>query len=534
MTRSAATRRLATGLVVTTAFMSVVGVSARAAPNPVSVTVSPSEVSLMPGGSATGVLVLANDGELEVSELSVDTVVAEPASLKIEVDPHEPRLLAAASMGVRFTATRLAEGTGQDTSARFLVTYSTTPEGATAAATRALVAVLTVKATTTPAVIQAAIEANLSNVNETRPGEAAYVLTNPRETSVRVQAIEVTAPNGVKVSVACPDAREPETTDELVTPGGETERFTTCPFDIDPRSRAVLHLRLEPGDAVAPGPRLALIQVQASGGGQQTAQSLVSTVSFTVDVFAESDLLKALGVPIFLLLPGVVVLITGAFLITKASPWQRITTGVSLPDVVNKATATAVFGLGISLAMAATYPWVTDLAGTERDYVKAYGFRDFYYVFAYSFSIAVVVWALSWGVYLLGTKLFVLSPKDDAASLLRKFGIRGLFTGRTAFPNMTVPGGSGLAVSDRPGDKILIVPQIQVSNINESLAPGLAARVEDLTREERPFTLWRELRSALDNRAASINFSTDLAAPLLVERANSTPTGQEVTIVAVT
>jgi hypothetical protein len=135
-------------------------------------------------------------------------------------------------------------------------------------------------------------------VDENRPGERALVITNPRETPLRVGALEISAPANVDVSVTCPSGKT------LKTRAGATNTQASCPLVVARRSQAVMHIELTPSNAVVPGPRSLLIKVDASEYGGTAAQSVVATLAFTVDVFAESDILKSIGVPEFLLLPG--------------------------------------------------------------------------------------------------------------------------------------------------------------------------------------------------------------------------------------
>ena len=94
-----------------------------------------------------------------------------------------------------------------------------------------------------------------------------------------------------------------------------------------------------------------IIRVQASNPEAHASASVVVTIPFTVEVFAESDILKSVGVPIFLLLPGVIAVLTGWFLIRNLSPWRHLATGIPGISVISAATATAVLGLAISLAL---------------------------------------------------------------------------------------------------------------------------------------------------------------------------------------
>jgi len=505
------------------------------APGKVSASVDPSEVTLTPGTAATGVVIVANDGTTP-ARVTIEPVVGDPLSIKVDISTERHELPAGGSASHTFAVTRLAEGAGQDTGVRFLIKYLQAPEPKKQRVSHVAVAALAVKAAKSPSLVEARIESNLQNINENRPGEAALILVNPRETPVTVNEIAVTAPAAVEVTLVCAQTGDTET-QELLTAGGRTERLYNCPGHIAGRSRTVLHLDLATNDVVAPGPRLALISIEASDDKGEASERVVATLAFTVDVFAESDILKAIGVPIFLLLPGVIVLLTAWFLITKASPWRRVSTGVKFEEVVSKATAAAVFGLAISLVIAKIYPWLTlhFKPGQERDYVKAYSFRDFYYVFGYSFAIAILVWLVAVVIYVLGHWLFLVSPGDDASAMLRKLGIRGIVSRRTSYGRVAIEGGkNGLAYGNRPGDKVLVLPAVTVARINYRRTPGLASAIESDVRHRRPFRLWLKLRDATRNEVASVGFRAgDVTRPELIDRTKTNSTGQVGPIVEV-
>jgi hypothetical protein len=472
----------------------------------ITASVTPGEVGLTPGGSAEGVLLVSNGGNTPAEV----RLLARPADSSVTVEIPERALVGAkSSVPVAFTLTRPAEGSGQDATVVFTVELAPGQDPAQAA-----VATLKVKAATSLMLVEAKIEANLENINENRPGTAALVITNPRETEVTVTRLAVSAPLAVDVTLTCPDAN----VGRLATNAGETSRFTKCPVTIAPRSQELLPIELRAEDAVAPGPRSLLARVTATSAGGDS-QSVVASTTFTVDVFAESDILKSIGVPIFLLVPGVIIVLIAWFLIRTLPPWRKIAHGVNIGDVVSKATAAAILGLGVSLLVALVYPYLTDWIwpGTERDYTRAYGFRDFYYVVGYSFLIAFLVWAVAalsfWGV-----RWLVLPwPGDDPKTLLRKIGFRGRLGGSTQHPRVTVDGvGKGLELWS-PGDSTLVVPTMAVSPGQG--APNLATDITSHVNSDDAYQLMKAVQHSLDAKTASIAYrADDVPGPTLVKK----------------
>jgi hypothetical protein len=297
----------------------------------------------------------------------------------------------------------------------------------------------------------------------------------------------------------------------------------------------MLPLGFKTTDTVAPGPRTVLVKVTGADASSHS-QSAVASTSFTVDIFAESDILKAIGVPVFLLLPGIVIVLTCWFLIQRLSPWRQVTGDKGLNSVVSAATATALLGLAISLLIALIYPKLTSWIrpGYERDYLKAYGFKDFYYVLAYSFAIAIAIWLLAISGFYLARWLFLPWQNDQPLALLRKIGVRGMVSRRTSYPRVNVKAdGSGaqqlkgLLLENRTGGRKLVAPTIAVAIVDSGKTPGLAGSIEDQVNTSRAFRLWRTVRSAArDNEVTTSYKSGAVAAPSLVEANNVTRDGQ--------
>lgn len=502
--------------------------AARPAGSGLSIAVSPTELALPPGARATGVVVLTNAGTAPATGVRL---VATGADSSVRATPGEtPTAIAAgASVAVRFELYRASEGTAQDVAVRFVLSYRRGPAGRTDPSGVA-VATLTMKPVETPAPVEVKWESKVETVNENRPGEAALVVNNPRETDAQVRSVEVTAPTAVSVKLTCPDGVARTVT------GGKRLTLQHCAFRVPARSQETLAATFQPADAVAPGQRVVLVKVTASNADAEPA-SVVASTGFAVDIFAESDILKAVGVPVFLLLPGVLVVVIAWFLISKLSPWRRVSKEVSLGEVTSTATITAILGLFVSLLIAAAYPWLTRtlIPGYERDYLHAYGFRDFYYVFGYSFAIAVAVWLLAFvgGFVLVGLArwLFVPAATDKPAELLRKIGFRGFIGGGTSFARVSVKDGDKRALALRDSRLFVpVAPAIAVSGAGE-----LKAQIEADVDADRPFRLWQHVTKAVKQHGATLSYRQgDIDRPRLEDRANLTFVGQQTRIVEVT
>lgn len=447
----------------------------------VTVTATPTELSLVPGGTGRGALVLSNAGNA-AANVTLDTFVSDP-SVEVELDRMSAAVPAGSSEMIAFEVTKDSESSGQNITVAFVTRSSS------GGLSGSMVTSLVVKPATSPDLIALEVRSSVTNVNENRPGVAALVVENLRESRVTVDSLEVRAPADVTVTIGCPEG------DDLVAPEGSTTAFTDCPVEIEARRHAVLEVRLTTDDTVVPGPRDALFVVTAASKDSALSDAVVATFSFTADVFAESELLKALGVPIFLLLPGMVISVVAWFLITRASLWRRAATRAQVKEVPPLLT-TGVVGVALSLLMAYAYPRLTKMwPGSQRDYLAGYGFSDFYYVFGYSFAVAIALWVVSMLVFLLNLLrrwLFVPMPGDTAPALLRKLGLRHVFRRGLDFPQVQVSEKSGLRLAGRAAGKALVGPQVTLR-----VASAKRAMVEEaLTRPGRAalLRLWRTVK----------------------------------------
>ena len=414
---------------------------------PVTLTLSASEIALSPGDSAEVLLTLTNNGGASFP-LTLRSVVSS-SSVEAKLRASTLDLAQGQSRSVDVAVQRVGEGVGQDVTVSFV---AETPE-------MSVVASLVVKAVPNPAVVAVKVDSVVDRVNENRPGSAMLVVDNAREADARVSSVDVTAPASVAVVLTCPDGTEVQAAD------GNTSR-KDCAFVVPARDQVILPVTVTTTDSISPGPRSATFRVRAQPqNGPGGTVSVVASMGFAVEVFAESDLLDALGVPVFLLLPGVVIVLTVWLLVARFTPWptkERPPVGT-----VGTVAGTAVIGLGVSLLMAYVYPVMTSwfMPGTRRDYTKAYGFLDFYYVFFHSLVIAIAIWVLALAAYRVRVGyhwLFVPKAGDEPTALLRKMAFLGRFgTTTTLLPKVTVGGAGGVVL--RRATTALVAPRIVVS-----------------------------------------------------------------------
>lgn len=453
----------------------------------VSVTVTPAEITLTPGATSRVAVALTNGSDKPVAT-SVRALTSD-SSLQVDHDgadatatPATAVVAAGATTVLEFSVSREAEGTGQALSVQFLATSSV----GTGSDTTVAVGTLSVKVAVTNELLKAEFKSDVKKVNEYRPADTALVLTNARSDVISITSLLLRVPRQVNVTVTCVDSATNDNSDDS---GGSADGdngavnrtydgdddgldvpVADCVGDLAPRSQTVLPLLVEVGDSLTPGPRtLTVILEGAVGPSSETGSddstgdnnaapgtsastrtgtepgtgdvaSLVVTDDFDVEVFAESDILSAIGVPIFLLLPGAIIVLTSILLVSKLTGWRRALSG--LPELSYKSVSVAVlFSLAVSLGFAKAYPHLTDVyPGTSRDYLRAQGFDDFYWVILWSFLISLAVWAIAALVFWVTRHWLVYEAGDDERDILRKVRAKSHFGRPVQFHLVNIEG----------------------------------------------------------------------------------------------
>jgi hypothetical protein len=110
-----------------------------------------------------------------------------------------------------------------------------------------------------------------------------------------------------------------------------------------------------------------------------------------VGILGESDLLKMVGIPSLLFLPGFLMLSTFLFLWTRAASGTRADPAFNLPE-------SALISITLSLIAAKTYPWITGAIHHPRDYLQGgYGLQDVFQLWFGSVCLGAIAWIAAAG-----------------------------------------------------------------------------------------------------------------------------------------
>ena len=180
-------------------------------------------------------------------------------------------------------------------SVQFEVTYGTAGE----AGLQRLYTTVKVQASApTDKALEASVQGSFDTITEKREGTGYLLVTNSLDVPIQIRRVTILQPGRNGAQAASSSFRNPSV---------EPNQFT-----VNERSSAIAEIALRAADAVTPGKQTVVFDVEAewTNGGHRYTRHLMVNKEVNVGVFFESDLLKALGVPSFLLLPGCLFLFT--------------------------------------------------------------------------------------------------------------------------------------------------------------------------------------------------------------------------------
>jgi hypothetical protein len=190
---------------------------------------------------------------------------------------------------------------------------------------------------------------------------------------------------------------------------------SVSPFNVLPHSSSATKIDVLAASRVTPGAYPIVIDsnVKWVWAGRTEERHFVLSKSATLGVFFESELLKALSVPSFLVLPGC--LMVFAFLFLLSFNLLSLRDHSKLPDMAVTSPGFWILAVSFSGLFAYFYHWVTGI-----NYLLSYGVDDLRNVWVSSIPIGFVVYLAVALFTLRWRRAHVPSSSDKPGEILKK------------------------------------------------------------------------------------------------------------------
>jgi hypothetical protein len=348
----------------------------------------PSSITAAPGSSAEVRVILKNSGTDTLRQVSLRQF----GNDGIGTEPGKPSNTNAGPSGdvvwpVKIT---IPQGARLPGAAIFEVSYL-----AGTSLKHAYVA-LALQNESIPKPVEVSLEGSPDTISRERPGIIYALITNNTDSPVDVNITHKLPSNAVEI-------------DEIPS------------FQVPPRSSAARGVEIRAASRVTPGSQPVLIEIHASwkSAGQKEDRDFALTKTVTVGVFFESELLKVLSIPSFLVLPGCLLIFTMQLLLTFGV--LNLKDESKLPQLTVTSPAFWILAVTFSGLFAPLYYRLTGV-----NYLLNYGGDDLRNVWLLSIALGVVIYFVIAGITLRHRQTHVPSNSDGPVTVLKKLARNGL------------------------------------------------------------------------------------------------------------
>jgi hypothetical protein len=405
-------------LAVTILLQGIFADPAVAAPPDVDVEVVPSSVELPTEGGAKAFLVVRNPSEDLLRDVRVTS--STDAGVKVEFEDSRSlgELAPESAHTWTFLVQRKEEGSIPGT-VHFRVEYDWVPEGGTREVPQTAFASLSTKSrapTTVDDAAEVQVKGGIASLTLSgqRPGKLFLAIKNKSDVPVNVKDIVPKGPKVEQEDIIRFECDEPRLLTSDCSPKGKSIR-------IEPYKSYVTLINATPRGRVTPGQYVLLFEVPVRWGWTDAKRegTLIATQAASVEVFGESGILTALGVPFLLGLPGVLVVATWD-LLWRSFPWRAKDEMPPFPVTIN----TPQFWV-VALSISGVVVYLYSLA-FNHDYLQLYGFWDIAAVWVISvllFGVLVYVVYYQWKVR--SRRARIPCEEDEPIQILEKLKNQG-------------------------------------------------------------------------------------------------------------
>jgi len=364
----------------------------------VKLEVTPTTIDLPAKGEAQAQVILRNKSQAALENVKLDWFSGTQADIRADETKEIASLASQAdtywTLHVNQSANGLIPG-----NVYLRVKYNTTGTSGVSQVLYTTLAVNSRQADEVSKVVEVVSHTSSTQLNEQRPGQVFLVITNKGNLPITLGDITSSGPSFIS---GTPDMSRLKNSENIV--------------QIEARDTAYVPVEIRVTDAVRPGKHLLLFQTPIEWGPKENRQkaNVIAQQEFEVGILGESELLTALGLPSFLILPGFLMIVVYGLLDKRAVTDQSI--------LKNATNAPLWIGaITLSGVMAFLYPLGTYLlGGVRRDYLISYGLGDVIRVWIASILIGAVSWLIVQALERLWRYLFRPSSSDSPAQLLKK------------------------------------------------------------------------------------------------------------------
>jgi hypothetical protein len=231
-------------------------------------------------------------------------------------------------------------------------------------------------------VAQVQVETSLESLFESRPGVVYLVVTNTTDVPVKVTRVLPDKPKFVDVIPVLDQA-------SIVSLASQG---TSVDVTLRPREvrRLPYQVKVDPKAQSQTGKHLLLFRVELEWEslGHLRTRSLVASHEIESGALGESEILTVLGVPSFLLLPGVLIVLTVELCWRRF--WPRKKDQIPTPTTHDF----WLVAITLSLIVILLVPWVSRLFGRSRNILRGYSLTDIMWIWFSSVVAALPLYGL--------------------------------------------------------------------------------------------------------------------------------------------
>lgn len=486
---------------VTTAALLLVsgGCLAAGADSKLALEINPASVAASDLRESRVQVVLNNSGTSTLSDLRLS--VFTNAGVAVRVEPAEQTAVPPSGAAVWMVFLKRNDQAPLPGMVHFTATFTAKPEGGRAVGQVAIGAVTVTRADAEPIeqIVKADIKTALASLTDYRDGYVYLAVSNLSGSELQLKDVTVFCPKFVSFTLG----QETRTCDT----GAATFNVAR---QIGPRQVETLAFVVRASGAIQAGKHLLLFKtnVQWNSAGMPQSASVVSSQEVAIGVLAESELLTALGVPTFLVLPGFLILTFVGVL--RSWGWKLVSPGGNEIKFPPEGKTPEFWFLAVTLSIVA--------AGLfsllhQRSYLEGYSLNDVVRVWLESMVAAFLIYGACVG----GNRWWIrrlaeqVAPQagDTPETILQKIANRGETLARPTY-QWTHEGQQFLVYGvDKPAPGAAtqwVAPAILV-RWNTSARPEMQQFVYQAARTDKdPNGLARALAQARVEHAADIGW----------------------------